>query len=83
MDFLKVEGHSNLARDKKTNSIINTDMSEYNDYIARKNVKSEEKQKIQKIENELASMKGDLEEIKNLLRGISNGSKWHYFRGLK
>jgi hypothetical protein len=75
MDFLKVEGHSSLVRDRETNSIINTNMSEYNDYIARKSVKNEEKQKIQKLEDELASIRGDLDVIKNLLRGISNGSK--------
>jgi hypothetical protein len=75
MDFLKVEGHSSLVRDRETNSIINPNMSEYNDYIARKSVKNEEKQKIQKLEDELASIRGDLDVIKNLLRGISNGSK--------
>ena len=42
MDFLKVEGHSNLVRDKKTNSIINTNMIEYDEYIARKFTKNEE-----------------------------------------
>jgi hypothetical protein len=75
MDFLKVEGHSNLVRDKKTNSIINTNMIEYDEYIARKFTKNEEKQKIQKIETEISNIKDDLEEIKNLLRGISNESK--------
>jgi hypothetical protein len=75
MDFLKVEGHSNLVRDKKTNSIINTNMIEYDEYIARKFTKNEEKQKIQKIETEISNIKDDLEEIKNLLRGMSNGSK--------
>lgn len=75
MDFLKVEGHSNLVRDKSTNSIINNNMKEYDEYIARKNSKTEEKQKIQKLEDELASIKGDLDDIKNLLRGLSNGSK--------
>ena len=75
MDFLQVEGHLNLLRDKKTNSIINTNESEYNDYMNRKNIKTEEKQKIQKIEDELASMKDDITEIKNLLRGLANGSK--------
>jgi len=50
-------------------------MSEYNDYLSRKNIKNEEKQKIQNLESELASIKDDISEIKNLLRGIANGSK--------
>jgi len=75
MDLLKVEGHSHLLRDQRTNSIINTNMSEYNDYLSRKNVKSEEKQKIQNLETELASIKNDISEIKDLLREIANGPK--------
>lgn len=64
-----------MLRDQRTNSIINTNMSEYNDYLSRKNIKNEEKQKIQNLESELASIKDDISEIKNLLRGIANGSK--------
>ena len=47
-------------------------MSEYNEYLARKKIKSEENQKIQSMEKDLANIKGDLDEIKNLLRGFIN-----------
>jgi len=75
MDYLKVKGHSHLYRDPKTNSIINRNMSEYQEYLSRKNMKNEENQKIQNLETDLANMKDDLAEIKNLLRGLINESK--------
>jgi polyhydroxyalkanoate synthesis regulator phasin len=75
MDYLKVEGHSHLLRDKNTNSIINNNMSEYQEYLARKTTKNEENQKIQKLESEVGNMQNDLSEIKSLLRELLNGPK--------
>jgi len=75
MNYLKVEGYTHLMRDEKTNSIVNTNMSEYQEYISRRNSKNEENQKVQNIEEELASMKDDIDEIKMLLRSLVNESK--------
>ncbi|NBO99034.1 MAG: hypothetical protein EBU90_02730 [Proteobacteria bacterium] len=75
MNYLKVEGYTHLMRDEKTNSIVNTNMSEYQEYISRRNSKNEENQKVQNIEEELASMKNDIDEIKMLLRSLVNESK--------
>ena len=74
MDFIKVKGHDHLIRDPKTNSIINTNMSEYKEYLSRRDSKMEENQKIQNLERDLDNIKDDLNEIKNLLRNLSNGS---------
>lgn len=73
-NYIKVSGHSDLVRDPETNSIINRNKSEYDEYMLRKNLKSEENQKIQTIENEVASMKDDISEIKGLLRRLVNES---------
>ena len=75
MEYLKVKGHHNLLRDPQTNSIINTNMSEYQEYISRRDIKKNEEQKIQSIEDDVATMKNDLDEIKSLLRSLVNGSK--------
>ena len=74
-EYLKVEGYNNLLRDPNTNSIVNTNMTEYEQYIARRNSKTKENQKVQNLEEELASMKSDIDEIKVLLRSLVNGSK--------
>jgi len=74
MDFIKVKGHDHLIRDPKTNSIINTNMSEYKEYLSRRDSKTEENQKIQNLEKDLDNIKDDLDEIKNLLRNLVSGS---------
>ena len=79
-DYMKVEGYNNLLRDPNTNSIINANMSEYEQYLARRNSKTKDNQKVQNLEEELASMKSDIDEIKFLLRSLVNESRWNYTR---
>ena len=75
MEYAKVEGHSHLLRDSKTNSIINTNMIEYQEYLNRRNVKEDENQKIQHLESDVDTIKNDLSEIKSLLRSLVNESR--------
>jgi uncharacterized protein YqfB (UPF0267 family) len=75
MEKYSVEGHSDLARDPRNGSIINVNKTEYQQYLARREVKSEKNQKVQNLEEELATMKGDIDEIKLLLRELLNGPK--------
>ena len=75
MDYAKVEGHVNLVRDQKTKAILNTDMNEYNNYIALRNSKQSSNDKIKNIEGEIETVKSELGEIKSLLRELINGSK--------
>jgi len=72
MKYMKIEGHSNLLRDPNTNCIINSDMSEYQNYLSRKELKNKESEKMQNLEQDVASMKSDLNEIKSLLRSLLN-----------
>ena len=74
MKYSKVSGHSNLVRDEETKAIINTNMTDYNNYIMQKRIKEKESQKIQSIESEVANIKEDLTEIKHLLRRMINES---------
>lgn len=74
MNKSKVEGHSNLIRDGETKAIINTSMTDYNNYIMQKKLKEKETQKINSIEKEVSNIKDDLNEIKNLLRRLANES---------
>lgn len=75
MNFSKVDGYSNLVRDERTNAILNINMNEYENYQKQKQIKEQENQRIESLENDLNSMKNDLGEIKHLLRSIINGSK--------
>lgn len=75
MEYLRVEGHKDFIRDPNTNSIINTNMTDYQQYLTRRDVKSEENKKIDNLETEVVSIKDDLNEIKNLLRNFINESR--------
>ena len=75
MDYYTVEGHGDLARDPETNAIVNVNRTDYNQYIERRTVKSKENQKVQTIEDQVANMKGELDEIKSLLKELINGSR--------
>ena len=70
MEDVKVKGHSDLVRDPVTNAIINTNKSKYEEYISRRDIKKNETQKVQDLEDELSCIKDDLNEIKSLLKEI-------------
>jgi hypothetical protein len=70
MNYQRVEGHSNLIRDVETNAILNTNVTEYNNYINMKKMKENESKRVENLENDLASVKDDLKEIKTLLRNF-------------
>ena len=74
MEKLQVKGHSNLFRDTSSNAILNTDMNAYQNYMESKRIKEDESKRINNIESDLNSLKGDIDEIKNLLRSLVNGS---------
>jgi len=75
MNYSKVEGHSNLLRDESTKAVINTNLSEYQNYINLRKSKENDVNKIKNLESDVESIKNDLNEIKDLLRSFANGSK--------
>lgn len=72
--YLKVKDNEKLIRDVATNAIINTDNSEYLNYIQEREKKLSDKQKVENLEKQISELKNDLDEIKNLLRGLVNES---------
>ena len=75
MDFYGLDGHKDLARDPSTNAVINVNSLEYQQYLSRREVKSEKNDKMQNIEEDFANMKSELKEIKSLLKELLNGSR--------
>ena len=75
MNYLKVEGHSNLVRDQQTKAILNTSMKDYNQYMRLKKIKENDNKRIEDLENDINSIKDNLQDIKNLLGELLNGSK--------
>lgn len=73
--YVKVEGHSNLVRDLKSNAIINTDKISLDNYTIAKRKKEEEVKRIDNIEDELIELKSSINEIKQLLKDLANGRR--------
>lgn len=71
----KVKGYADLQRDPHTNAIINMNNLDHEKYVTRRAVKTEENQKVQSIEQEVANIKDDISEIKSLLKELLNGSR--------
>ena len=72
MRYLDVEGHVNLVRDEQSGAILNTDNSQYNQYMALRSSKVQKDKKIDAIESDLARLKDDINEIKSLLGKLVN-----------
>jgi hypothetical protein len=71
MRFAKVEGYNDLVIYSETAAIINTNKTEYAKYISKRNSKNRENTKIEKLESDMSSIRNDLNQIKELLRGLS------------
>ena len=69
-----MDGHKDLARDPETGAIVNVNTLEYTQYLSRREVKTEKNQKVQTMEQDLANVKSELNEIKSLLKELLHGS---------
>ena len=70
---MKVDGHNNLVRENDSNAIVNTDLSEYNNYLSLRSKRKQKSERIDNMENDLKSLKDDINEIKTLLKALSHG----------
>jgi hypothetical protein len=67
--LVKVDG-LNFVRDISTMHLSNTDYSERNEYFLKVKLLKTQKEEINKLNGELASIKSDMSEIKQLLNGL-------------
>ena len=73
-NYIPVEGNNDLVRDPKTDQIINTNENAYRQYISQRKKRQLEKEKSLNIEEDLANLKSEMNEIKSLLRELVNGN---------
>ena len=74
MKYYGVAGHGDLVRDSHNNSIVNQNKSEYEKYLTIRNLKNKKSETVNNIEEELAQVKNDINEIKSLLKEVLRGS---------
>jgi len=73
MKHTNVEGHADLIRDNSTGAILNNDTSQYNQYLSQRAKRKQGTERIDNMETDLKDLKDDINEIKTLLRALSNG----------
>ena len=71
MDYYKIDGNKDLARDPETGSIVNVNNLEYQQYVS---VRESKKVKSESVEKDLANLKSEMNEIKSLLKELVNGN---------
>ena len=72
-DTAKVQGHTHLVRDLKSQAIINTDSDAYARYMARKTKQKVKDDEVRQVIREVNELKTEMREIKNLIIGLNNG----------
>ena len=60
-----------FIRDKSSNAVLNTDMNALEKYKFARTQRLQEQEVLQKCVDDINSLKGDMQEIKNLLLKIS------------
>ena len=72
-DTAKVQGHTNLVRDLKSQAIINTDSDAYARYMARKAKQQNKDDEVRQVIRDVNELKNEMREIKDLLIGLKDG----------
>ena len=62
-----------MYRDSTTNSIVNRNTTDYNTYMSQKKMRTSKNQKVDTMEQDLAHLKNEINEIKSLLKDLVNG----------
>ena len=72
-DSAKVQGHTHLIRDLKSQAIINTDSDAYARYMARKTKQKIKDDEVRQVIRDVNELKNEMREIKNLIIGLKDG----------
>ncbi len=73
VDSAKVEGHTHLVRDLKSQAIVNTDSDAYARYMSRKAKQSKKDDEVRDVIRDVNELKNEMRDIKNLLIEMKNG----------
>ena len=69
-NYIQVEGHSNLVRDKQSHAIINCNRSAYDKAKKRAQEAQQSRDEIRTATREINNIKSEMHEIKSLLKQL-------------
>jgi hypothetical protein len=70
-NHLKVDGHNDLVRDRRTGAILNTNKTEIERARKLKRVSEEREEHINSLTKEVKGLKEDMSQIKQLLLNLA------------
>lgn len=70
--FVNIDGHSGLVRDCSSGAVLNTNKSEYENYLAKRNKKLQEKRLLEQRDAEISELKTEISELKQLVATLVN-----------
>jgi hypothetical protein len=70
--FVKIENNDSLVRDMTSGAIINTNSTEYQNYLNKRNASKQMRDKIKENSEEIKEIKSEISEIKQLLISLIN-----------
>jgi len=73
--MLKVEGNTSLSRDVSSNAIVNTNMSDYREYMVSKQVAISRVERVNQQSEDINKLKQDIVEIKEMLTMLIKGKE--------
>ena len=73
-EYIKVEGHTSLVRDIKSNAIVNQNVTEFQTYMKRVRDREQQGDQIRSAVKEINTLKTELREIRGLIKELINGS---------
>ncbi len=71
VNYLKVEGHKDLVRDRQTGVVVNINKKETLLAIERKRIRKEKEKELNSMKEDVNTLKSDIIEIKSLLSKIA------------
>ena len=74
MDYYKIDGNKDLARDPKTNAVINVNGLDHDQYVAIRATKNKKNQVVDTIEEDINDLRSEINEIKSLLKELVHGN---------
>ena len=72
MSYIKVEGHTSLVRDVKSNAILNTSRSEFTAYMSKYKIREKTNDVLRGAVKEINTIKNEMKEINRLLTKVLN-----------
>ena len=70
MDYLKVLGNDSLVRDTSNGAIINTNRTEYDEYMLRRRLAEERENTIKQNSEDITNLKTEMHDIKSMLQQL-------------